>query len=138
MPKLSSRSLSWIIFILLTPIMVALFLVPQPDMKANVAQQAQEEAYELEGESAQIEAYFQYRFDQMKDKNDTIPDGALINALNERESLAQEFANTPDVAGISSSSWTAVGPGNVGGRVRAMLAVDASTVYVAGVAGGIW
>src|SRR5690606_19483167 len=43
-----------------------------------------------------------------------------------------------DVAGISSSSWTAVGPGNVGGRVRAVLPIDANTVYVAGVAGGIW
>src|SRR5262249_14082333 len=42
------------------------------------------------------------------------------------------------VAGINGASWTAVGPGNVGGRVRAVLPLSATTVFVGGIGGGIW
>ena len=138
MPKLLSRSIRWIIFLLFGLVIVALLSPLSPETRAGIAKIAIEEAREAEGEGAEIEAYFQYRFDQMKDKSGAIPDGALIKALNARESLAQIGITTPHVAGIDSSSWTAVGPGNVGGRIRAILPIDANTVYVAGVAGGIW
>ncbi len=37
-------------------------------------------------------------------------------------------------------AWTSLGPGNVGGRTRALVIdpVDPSTMYAAGVAGGVW
>ncbi len=93
-------------------------------------------------EAANIEAYFQYRFDQMKDGSGTIPDGALMTALEARAAMeTAQKAEGPDeieVAGIGTGSWTAVGPGNVGGRIRAVLPIDASTVFIGGVAGGIW
>jgi hypothetical protein len=138
MSKLLSRSIWWIIFLLSGLGIVALLSPLPPETRAGIAKVAIEEAHEAAGEGAEIEAYFQYRFDQMKDKSGTVPDGALIKALNARESLAQIGITTPHVAGIDSSSWTAVGPGNVGGRIRAILPIDANTVYVAGVAGGIW
>ena len=101
--------------------------------------EVQEEALE---EAANIEAYFQYRFDQMKDSGGTIPDGALMAALATRAEM--EAAQKPEapadieVAGIDSGSWTAAGPGNIGGRIRAVLPIDASTVFIGGVSGGIW
>ena len=46
---------------------------------------------------------------------------------------------TPHLAG-DISGWTPLGPGNIGGRTRALLIdpVTPSTMYAAGVAGGIW
>ncbi|HMV51775.1 MAG TPA: hypothetical protein PKD31_28790, partial [Blastocatellia bacterium] len=40
----------------------------------------------------------------------------------------------------SLPSWTPLGPGNVGGRTRALLIhpTNANTMYAAGVAGGVW
>src|SRR5215475_3105786 len=40
----------------------------------------------------------------------------------------------------SLGSWTALGPGNIGGRTRALLINpnDPSILYAAGVAGGVW
>ena len=93
-----------------------------------------------ENEAAVIEQYFQYRFDQMKDKSGQVPDGALIKALNEREAMVEQQASDQEapVAGIDNASWTEAGPGNVGGRIRAILPIDASTVFIGGVSGGIW
>src|SRR6185503_17834056 len=43
-------------------------------------------------------------------------------------------------AGITRSSWTSIGPGNIGGRVRAIAVhpTTASTLFVGGANGGIW
>ncbi|MBL8167193.1 MAG: putative Ig domain-containing protein [Acidobacteria bacterium] len=41
---------------------------------------------------------------------------------------------------LALGNWTSLGPGNIGGRTRALLInpADANTMYAAGVAGGIW
>ncbi|MFM2032752.1 MAG: hypothetical protein RLZZ297_1517 [Chloroflexota bacterium] len=43
-------------------------------------------------------------------------------------------------AGVNPLSWTDIGPGNVGGRVRALVIdpVDTDTMYAGGVSGGLW
>ena len=43
-------------------------------------------------------------------------------------------------AGVNNLSWTSIGPGNVGGRIRAMVIdpVDPLIMYVGGVTGGMW
>ena len=43
-------------------------------------------------------------------------------------------------AGICSASWTWLGPGNIGGRVRAIVVQPAvpSTWFTGSVSGGIW
>lgn len=92
------------------------------------------------GEEAEIADYFQYRFDQMKDASGAIPDGAQMKALAERATLERQRANglRPYIFGIDNLSWTNNGPGNIGGRIRAILPIDAATVFVGGVSGGIW
>src|SRR5215471_9227840 len=47
---------------------------------------------------------------------------------------------TTSIATQSLGAWTALGPGNIGGRTRALLInpIDPSIMYAAGVAGGIW
>jgi|GEM_PF-1390157 len=96
------------------------------------------EGEENEGET--IEAYFEYRFDQMKDESGSIPDGALMQALNQRATLVKQQASRPqpNVAGIDNVSWTFAGPGNIGGRIRAILPISATTVFIGGVSGGLW
>ena len=44
------------------------------------------------------------------------------------------------IAGINRGTWTSVGPGNVGGRVRTLSIDprDANIILLGGVAGGIW
>jgi Fibronectin type III domain len=48
-----------------------------------------------------------------------------------------KVASGPNVA---LGTWTALGPGNIGGRTRAILIdpTDANVMYAAGVAGGVW
>ena len=51
-------------------------------------------------------------------------------------SPSQSTAETTEAV----SSWSNLGPGNIGGRVRALLVdpSNTSTMYAAGVAGGVW
>src|SRR5262249_47503795 len=54
---------------------------------------------------------------------------------------ARNFVSGPDGAlAAEALTWTALGPGNVGGRTRAFKFVPGSstTIYAAGVAGGVW
>lgn len=53
-------------------------------------------------------------------------------AQNEMKSTAPE--------GAALGAWTQLGPGNIGGRTRALLInpANANTMYAAGVAGGVW
>jgi hypothetical protein len=74
------------------------------------------------------------------------PDG-LINGLQQRRDLlalqAQAAANgkkLPSEAGINVTSWTDLGPGNIGGRIRAIAIhpTQTSTIFIGSVSGGIW
>ena len=87
-----------------------------------------------------IGEYFQYRADQMKNKNGIIPDGALIEALELRELMESEGLMNPpgNAAGIDKLSWNQVGPGNVGGRIRTILPLSDTTVLIGSVSGGLW
>ena len=104
------------------------------------AREIEAEGGEGEDEAFSIGEYFQYRFEQMKDAKGAIPAGAQMTALTQRAAMARQRANSPqpDVAGIDNLSWTYAGPGNVGGRIRAILPIDASTVFIGGVSGGLW
>ncbi|MBI5301005.1 MAG: hypothetical protein HY868_02630 [Chloroflexi bacterium] len=133
MSKLFSLTNRRILFVLLT-IMGGLFFAFSNSAVWNAQSVEQGE----ENEAATIEEYFQWRFDQMKDKSGQIPDGALINALNTRKSMVQQHARAPRVAGIDNVSWTFAGPSNVGGRIRSILPLSASTVFIGSVSGGLW
>ncbi|NBU64604.1 MAG: hypothetical protein EBS29_08910, partial [Chloroflexia bacterium] len=86
------------------------------------------------GEVADPE-YFKRR---LQDENGNIPaDGwqkAQIHISQMRQALS------PRDAGINKLSWTDLGPGNIGGRTRAIVVhpTNANILYTAGVTGGIW
>ncbi|MBI3890905.1 MAG: hypothetical protein HY303_05190, partial [Candidatus Wallbacteria bacterium] len=44
----------------------------------------------------------------------------------------------PGVASATVNGWSSIGPGNIGGRTRALAAASSSVVYAGGVAGGVW
>jgi hypothetical protein len=68
----------------------------------------------------------------------------ILRANAQREGLVREApaaaTSTEKAAGLQPSQWTAIGPGNIGGRVRA-LAIDprnASRIFAGTASGGIW
>jgi photosystem II stability/assembly factor-like uncharacterized protein len=63
----------------------------------------------------------------------------ILRAVRQREDLvrATQFAKA---AGVTSASWQALGPGNIGGRVRT-IAIDprnTSRIFIGAASGGIW
>ncbi len=70
------------------------------------------------------------------------PDG-LLRGIAQRRAMLDRQADQPgplELAGINSAGWTALGPGNIGGRVRAILAHPTLTnkLWAGSVSGGIW
>jgi uncharacterized repeat protein (TIGR01451 family) len=97
-----------------------------------------------------IERYFAAK-DQMKQmqrystaKGELLPsesetgegDGELLQSANGPRDAALSAGATSGVLG----TWQPLGPGNVGGRTRAIIIdpVTPNTMYAAGVAGGVW
>ncbi len=97
------------------------------------------------------------------DDSGKIPDDSLARALNQLNRIragattaSLEVANMPagkmlfsvdartaaPTAGLNADNtgWTALGPGNIGGRTRAIVIdpADPTRIFAAGVGGGIW
>ena len=74
---------------------------------------------------------------QMSDTGLIAENGLLTG---KRQSDALRVRTQSRAAGINTLSWTSIGPGNVGGRIRAMVIdpVDPLIMYVGGVTGGMW
>ena len=94
---------------------------------------------------------FRFRRLQMQDEKGEIPsDGlqkarqqvALMKAEQEKRLKArQQSGELPrPEAGIAPDSWTWMGPGNVGGRIRSIIIhpTNPSNMWVGSVGGGIW
>lgn len=65
----------------------------------------------------------------------TVPEGALMRALEQREAMIGERA-----PGLQFSAWTWLGPANIGGRIRSILVhpTTPNTMYCGAVGGGVW
>ncbi len=66
----------------------------------------------------------------------------IFRAVQQREALVREGRRKAQqkLAGISRTSWQALGPGNIGGRIRT-IAIDprnASRIFIGAAGGGIW
>ena len=80
---------------------------------------------------------------QLQDANGQIPPNALREAYEYKKGMEflpeawEEFQQRedPDVPG-----WIAIGPGNIGGRVRSLVIhpTNPATMWVGAVAGGVW
>lgn len=80
----------------------------------------------------------EYRIDSLRgDDGQVAPDGAQI-AHEQRRKLAAK--GWPKRAGLSPGQpfWTGLGPGTVGGRVRAILPLTPSRILIGSVSGGLW
>ena len=96
-------------------------------------------------------AEMEYRAMRERDENGLFPANALVNAAQQTQKLpfdpsawpgviTKASGMTPAVAGIDTNLWTWIGPGNIGGRIRAMVIdpTNTSIMYAGGVDGGVW
>ncbi|MCI0588970.1 MAG: hypothetical protein L0323_19275 [Planctomycetes bacterium] len=82
------------------------------------------------------EEWAAWRLSFWRDENGAIPENALLAAREQFEALAA----LETAGGLSAGAWTALGPGNIGGRVRSILPhpTDPDTLFAGSVSGGIW
>jgi hypothetical protein len=76
----------------------------------------------------------------LRSEDGTIPDGALMRARAELDQFRASPGMVGEGAGINNGSWTSLGPGNIGGRIRSILINPGTpaTMLVGSVSGGIW
>ncbi|MGH7969862.1 MAG: hypothetical protein ACREIC_14150, partial [Limisphaerales bacterium] len=106
---------------------------------------------------AKHQGYQNFQMLRMRDEHGQIPPDGLMQALDHRRQVGSNpdlFPATHDqsllmpdfgtagplVAGVTSGGWTWLGPGNIGGRVRALVMHPTLTnvFWCGGVDGGIW
>jgi hypothetical protein len=83
-----------------------------------------------------------FRSLSLRDDNGGISPNGLMRAKDQIESMRSrllESAAAPSLA-LTRSGWSWIGPGNVGGRVRALLVHPTAhaTMFAGSVSGGIW
>ncbi|MBS0660371.1 MAG: hypothetical protein JSR82_19285 [Verrucomicrobia bacterium] len=102
---------------------------------------------------ASPDGYFRYRNSFLVDESGTIPDGAMQRAFVQARKMPLNPKLLPAAADpqrslapgaepdlIGRQSWTWRGPGNIGGRIRAMLIdpADRTKLWIGAAGGGIW
>ena len=82
----------------------------------------------------------EFRRLQLQDQNGQLSVGAYIQAQQEYNALTAPEKPQIASAGIDSDSWNWVGPGNIGGRVRALVVHpdDTDIMWAGAISGGIW
>lgn len=82
-----------------------------------------------------------FRYMQRLDERGLIEPNALIQAKNQKDRMMLlEAADPFRSAGLSLGGWSWIGPGNIGGRTRAIVVhpTQTNTIWVGGISGGIW
>ena len=80
-----------------------------------------------------------FRLQQQSVNGVVKPDG-LLNAIAQRKQLmARKRLSTPS-PNIDNAHWKKLGPGNIGGRIRAVYIhpTDTNLIFIGSVGGGIW
>jgi len=101
----------------------------------------------------------EWRALRLRDEHGRIAPDGLVKAIQQREAMLRRLprggliaglptgpADRPGIeannarAGISPGGWTWIGPGNIGGRTRALLIhpTNQNVIYAATVGGGVW
>jgi hypothetical protein len=80
--------------------------------------------------------WMEWRLLAWRDENGVIPP----NAMNAARAQFATLGAGDLAGGLSTASWTELGPGNIGGRVRALAIHPATptTLFCGSVGGGIW
>jgi hypothetical protein len=79
-----------------------------------------------------------WRNKSLVDENGVIDPDGLTRAKAHVD--AMRAAQPPQDAGVTPASWTSLGPGNYGGRIRSFLIdpADPNRMFIGSVSGGIW
>ena len=85
----------------------------------------------------------QFRAMEQRGNDQTVDPSGLIRGLASRQNLLRQIrtgAIRAMDAGISSEQWTALGPGNIGGRIRtiAISPTNPDKIWIGAALGGIW
>jgi Big-like domain-containing protein len=83
--------------------------------------------------------YVEWRNRSLRDEYGQLSDNGLMVAKAHVD-MMRRLPEPPSAAGITRGSWSAIGPGNIGGRVRSIVIhpTDTDTMFIGSVAGGIW
>ncbi|MCI0631212.1 MAG: hypothetical protein L0Y44_11235, partial [Phycisphaerales bacterium] len=86
-----------------------------------------------------------FRYVQRLSKDGTIPPNALMRAKQQRDRMVAHQNESGGVGGDGgiagqAGQWTWLGPGNIGGRIRAIIVhpTQPSTIWIGSASGGIW
>ena len=131
-------------FRILNLILVAAFLAPSTGATTKEALAGEPESLDPdygEVENVEnIEARLKARRMRRVDPTGEIAPGALLRAREQLKSriAPQESPESPQDAGLWNWEW--LGPGNIGGRVRALVIhpTDPNTMWLGSAGGGVW
>ena len=128
------------------------------DLLTVLPTQLQTLAFDLDhpGLDKHMEA-LKFRALRMMDEHGNVPPDGLMHAIDQRNHVGQDAdlfpvppgnpgpgtnigSPGPLTAGIATNTWTWLGPGNIGGRVRSILVHPTLTniFWCGGVDGGVW
>lgn len=79
-----------------------------------------------------------FRYYARLSEDGTVPANALMRAKQQRDRLIGDGMS--DGGGVDPESWTWLGPGNIGGRIRAIVIhpQDFNIMWIGSASGGIW
>lgn len=111
-----------------------------PDAALNSAGGEGGDEAELEkelGYADPLQAAYQ-RYQARLNADGTLPENHWLTAKAQRDAMLAQQAGT-DGPG-DAIVWTALGPGNIGGRIRAIIVhpTDPNTLWIGATSGGIW
>ncbi|MDR3460039.1 MAG: Ig-like domain-containing protein [Verrucomicrobiae bacterium] len=89
---------------------------------------------------------------QLQDEKGNVPADGIAKAMQQKQAMAVDArvltggevstptGPQPKVADLARTNWVELGPGNIGGRLRAILThpTDPNTLYIGSIKGGIW
>jgi photosystem II stability/assembly factor-like uncharacterized protein len=92
-----------------------------------------------EEEAQEVQARSEYRIRQRLDARGEIPPGALMRAKAQLDARTSKHVG-PTINDAGLWGWEWLGPGNVGGRARAILVdpTDARKIWLGTAGGGVW
>ena len=99
-----------------------------------------EEARSERTEEAYADEALRFRRMQLADEHGHVDAQGFVLAARQADRVQRRSAGRALVAGIERGTWTRLGPGNVGGRLRSLVVdpADPQTLWAGSASGGIW
>lgn len=123
-----------------------LLLWPDP-LRAISLQNAAPELKDVLTGNGETEALIHYKQKRLPEGENEIPAERYLTARERMQEMAayytsqDRFRNSNDFSSLNTqATWAELGPGNIGGRTRALVIhpTDANTMYTGAASGGVW